>query len=304
MYVCVYVCEELHKRTPSKLASAPAGGQRRGSGHMRAAELSTRRNPNVILLTWSLSTDGASSLQRTQRLLDFPNKPTTPHSNSQSSLAPHNPSPASALVHPAQPRADPTPRPLPPSARRPPRRMRGPLGACAVRSEAGAAAFRGLRARGGSASLQRGRAADGTRPGRGHPAPSSAVETRKGQSRPRPAAPSPLWPARSSRRRGGRMGKLRCPSRTRSWRWPVSTCCSTTASASPTSSSRSTGEPLGASPQRRLSRSCPGLGAVALPALVCLSGAGAAVVVHLFWIIDVLCAAVVCVIKNTSAGLE
>lgn len=183
---------------------------------------------------------------------------------------PQTPSLASSLSHPAQPRVAPSPPSRyhrRPSARQPPRRMRGPLGACAVRSEAGAAAFGGLRARGGSASLQRGRAAEGTRPGRGHPAPSSAVGIREGESRPRPAAPSPSWPARSSRRRGGRTGKLRYPSRTRNWRWPASTCCSTTASANPTSSSRSTGEPPGASPQRRPPRSCPGLGAAALPAL-------------------------------------
>lgn len=276
MCVCM---ERAPQKNSSKLTSAPAGGQRRGSGHMRAAELSAKRNPNVILLTWSPPADGGREDPEASR------PPQQAHNPSQQlpKLAGSTQSPPRLVPHPGTAAAGGSdPHPLPPSARRPPRRMRGPLGACAVRSEAGAAAFRGLRARGGSASLQRGRAVDGTRPGRGHPAPSSAVGIREGQSRPPPAAPSPLWPAPSSRRRGGRTGKLRCPSRIRSWRWPASTCCSTTASASPTSSSRSTGEPPGASSQRQLSRSCPGLGAAALPALVCLSGAGAAVVVHLF----------------------
>lgn len=263
------MCEwkELHKRTPSKPTSVAAGGQRRGSGHMRAAELSLRRNPSVILLTWSPSTDEArEDLEAGSQT--SPNKPTS--SSRRLPRLPKPPHSLTSLSHPAQPRVAPSPPSRyhrRPSARQPPRRMRGPLGACAVRSEAGAAAFGGLRARGGSASLQRGRAAEGTRPGCGHPAPSSAVGIREGESRPRPAAPSPSWPARSSRRRGGRTGKLRYPSRTRNWRWPASTCCSTTASANPTSSSRSTGEPPGASPQRRPPRSCPGLGAAALPAL-------------------------------------
>lgn len=77
------------------------------------------------------------------------------------------------------------------------------------------------------------------------------------------------WPVRSSSGRGDRTTgprpRRRRPCRTRSWPWPASTCCSTTASGSRTSFSNNTGDPraLLPAPATRTSRSARALSSAA-----------------------------------------